>query len=253
MKTHLELESIRKRQPKERGIGLTYNIAKCKSGYGVYLKAVSGLSLIALRHKLPGIEVNLQDETSPDYGRITFNGNDIHGGLRVNSNRLARYKTELDCQQFIDKLVKLDALGQWKRINKIRVWLIDKDKVLLKLQYYQFHTTILGREYKMLTSQDKVAVERLAMDYAEQGERSRIRPTVARTKAFHPSQVQDIAERAEIKAYNVPGLKGMCKPLKDTGITNYDKRGVAGGGEFCRRITQRRKRTTTLSFFNKYR
>lgn len=253
MKTHLELESIRKRQPKERGIGLTYNIAKCKGGYGIYVKAISGLSLIALRHKLPGIDVNLQDETSPDYGHITFNGGEFSGGLPVNSNRLSRHKTIAECQQYIDRLKGLDPLEQWRRINKVRVWLVDKDKVLLKLQYYQFHTTILGREYKMLTSQDKEAVEKLAMNYAEQGERTRIHPTVARTKSFHPSQVSDIQERADIKAYNVPGLKGMCKPLKDTGITNYDKRGVAGGGEFCRRITQRRKRTTTLSFFNKYR
>jgi len=230
-------------------MAISYNVAlirKGGKGYGVYIKSLSNYALIhaIVSGHFPELSINLE-ETSPEYGKIKMDGNDFTGAVHVNSNRLGKFSTEVKANKFINSLKALSEAEQCKHLAKVRMWMVDKDKVLLRLQYYQLHTNMFGQEFKLLTSQDKAAIERLATDYAGDGVRVRIHKSVARTKAVHPSQVSEVLESSEAKAYNVPGLVGMCKPLSQQG-TRYN------GGEFSRRITQRRKRTTNVAFWNKY-
>lgn len=241
MRYLLERELKLKRDKVKKDFCITYNVAKCgRDFYGVYVKSLSGMAIYGLYFKFPEVNVDI-NENSATYGRITLDGKDFKGALKVNSNRLARFKSEQQAREYIKRLQALTFEQQITKLAKYRFWIVDKDNVLLKLQYYQFRRDILGTEYKLFTSQNKSLVEKLAIEYTMDGVKNRITPTVSRTKKVNKDLKEDVLSMAESKPYTPTGLTGMTKSIKDQ------------SGEFLRRVSQKRKRTTQVSFFNKYR
>ena len=233
-----------------RAPGITYNVAKCKGGYGVYVCALSGQSLADLCSLFPGLRLDV-DETSLTYAQILFHDEPITGAMRVNSNRLAKALSYAEGVRIIERLKAQPESQQLKRLAKVRMWLVNKDKVLVKGRYYQFHRDILGNMVKISTSQNRSKLAAIVDSYAADGVNAKIVPTVTRTKVLHPSQtveywdpnrkqiIEPITAGMDITPYTVKGIKGMCAPKQ--------------GPEAIQRISQKRKRTTSVAFHNKWR
>lgn len=233
-----------------RAPGITYNVAKCKGGYGVYVCALSGQPLADLCGMFPGMSIDV-DETSPTYAQILFQGEPIDGAMRVNSNRLAYAKSYAEGLKIVNRLKEQTERKQLDRLMRVRMWLVNKDKVLVKGKYYQFHRDVLGNMVKVTTSQNRDKLAALADSYITDGTPAKIVPTVTRTKVLHPSQtveywdadrkkiIEPITASMDTSPYPAKGIKGMCNPKR--------------GPEAIQRISQKRKRTTTVNFHSKYR
>lgn len=229
--------------------GVTYNAAKCKGGWGIYVCALSGQALAELCTLFPGMNLDI-DEESETYGQVLFMGTPYPGAARVNSNRIARAPSQKDAIRIIERLKLASPDKQLKLLSKVRMWLINKDKVLVKGRYYQLHRELLGDMVKMGTSQNVDQITGLANAYNEDGTKALAKPTVYRTKVLHPSETEEYwdAERKKIvtpitasmdlKAYDPGGHRGICNPKRGT--------------EALQRISQKRKRTSTVSFYNRW-
>lgn len=206
-------------------MAVTYTIRKCKGRkYGVYVKALSGIALKQLAHRMPELE------TIPDKGAI-----------QVNSNRIARYSTKDSAQRYINKIKKETEDTQIKRIGRLFMLPTDKDYEVSKLQYFKFIREFNGHTLQPFTTLDKQKVENLALLYSDDNTNAGYKRTRTTFVKAIPSDMADLKANGEVKREAAKGIKGMMKDFKDQ------------KNEFCNRLNGRRKRTTKLSFFQKYR
>lgn len=229
--------------------GITYNVTKCKGGYGVYLCALSGQALANLCGLFPGMRLDV-DENSETYAQVLLNDEPINA-VRVNSNRIARAPSHAEGLKIINRLKAQSEKQQLERIFKLRVWLVQRDKVLVKGKYFQVYRDILGKSVKIGTTQQHGKAQKLVNEFLADGTKAELKPSVTRTKVLHPHEtgeywdelnkrfVEPVTAGMVTTPYTASGITGMCSP----------KQGI----DAASRIMAKRKRTTKVSFYAKYR
>jgi hypothetical protein len=208
-------------------MAVTFIVSPCKKGYGVYVRALSGLALKELGYKLAELSPTDLENAS---------------GIPVFSDRLTRKGTKEGAENVIKRLSYLAEIEVIEIIRRLFLRPITKNYKLAKLQYYRLHWDYKGTDISPLTTQNKAHIESLAVAYSEQNSKSKLVKTVARTVKVNPETYTKVVERGELLPAIPQGeFKGMCAPIKDQTAT------------FTRRSKQKRKSTTTNRFWSKYR
>lgn len=215
-------------------MAITYNIAKCNDGYGIYMRAISGQELKALAFRVPEITIT-------DKNIILLNGLPLKGAMAVISDRISRKKTIEQANKALKKLKALPFERQIEICKKRFFKPVEKDFKIAKLQYTRLSWQHGNKWITPFTTQNIVQAEKLAMDYAQNGTKAKLTKTVGKNQKLSHTDYDKATLNGSLKKETAKGLRGMCKDIKDQ------------GPEMLNRISQRRKRTTTNQFFQKYR
>lgn len=204
-------------------MAITYNVASTGNKFGVYVRALSGSALEALRYKMPELTGNEK------------------GAIAVLSGRIARKNTITAANKVVSRLQVLPEQDQIEIIRGLSLRSIEKHHKLAKLQYFKLSRKFLSDYVIPFTTQNKVHAENVALSYAERGAPAVLHKTVGRNVKLTHKQYDKAVAIGELKPEIPQGLTGMCKPIKEQ------------ADQFFRRISQKRKATTRNSFWNKYR
>jgi hypothetical protein len=221
-------------------MAVTYLITRTKDRkFGVYVRALSGVSLSILSYKMPELDTLLWPvRKMPVNFGVTKEFKPSIGAIAVSSGRLVKKNTEQAAKDYVKKLKSEAEEKQVERLQKINLKPVTKDFECIKLQYFRFVRSYKGVKFSPFTTQNKDKVESLAVSYANDGITTSIKPTVARTVATTKDNSNKLKSIGEVKPAIPTGLKGMMKPIKEQ------------APEFIRRIQGRRKRSTTLAFWS---
>jgi hypothetical protein len=139
-------------------MAITYNIAKCKGGYGVYIRAISGEDLLSLS---PNSDVSV---------------------VRVTSGRLARKRSKQAAKNFIVRLKDEPAEVQRQRLLNTWIKIVPRDYKVVKVQNLKlFRETDNGEFIPLLSTANKNYAEHLALFYSgERNKQSFLRKTTTK-------------------------------------------------------------------------
>lgn len=158
-------------------MAVTFNIAKCKKGYGVYVRALSGFHLDHLRWKFPGI--------TPDTTVI-----------HTKSDRIARKRNKLAAKRYINKLKESpDILSL---LDRLFIKEIPKESIIVKLQYYRLNRKINGYYIKQVQSFNISYIQSLSLEYAETGINTTISKAFKRYHKIHPTELDELGNISTI-------------------------------------------------------
>lgn len=139
-------------------MAITYNIAKCKNGYGIYVRALSGQDLLS-------IAPNCTETVA-----------------RVTSGRLARKRSVLSAKNFIRRIKAEPAEIQHERIRNVWIKLAPRDYKVVKVQNLRLYREFDGgRMLPILSTIDKPYAEKMALYYSqERDKKSFLRKTTTK-------------------------------------------------------------------------
>lgn len=138
-------------------MAITYNVAKCRGGWGVYVRAVSGDDLRVIA---PGSSLSV---------------------LRVKSGRIARKRSKLSAKNYINRLTSEPIEAQRERIMS-RIWIktAPHDYQVVKVQTLKLFREHAGHMIPTVNTINRSYAESVALHYANRGLKSFLRKTVTK-------------------------------------------------------------------------
>jgi hypothetical protein len=202
-------------------MAVRFNVSECKKGYGVYVASLSGNALKELSFKFYGMDLTGVEK------------------LTVKSDRITRKPTLQAATKVKDQLNAIPEANQIDIIRRLFIKPCDKNYVAQTVQYFKISRIYDGQFIPLFSTPNKVHAESVATKYAGNNVPAKLTPTVKRTKFFNKEDLNAVKETMEVKAAVPKGITGICKPIAEQ------------GNETLNRIGQRRKRTTSVNFWNK--
>lgn len=139
-------------------MAITYNIAKCKKGWGVYVRAISGDELKTL---VPTIDRSV---------------------VRVTSGRLARKRSQQSAKFLISRIAKESSEEQINRLRNVWIKIAPRDYKVIRVQNLKvIRETDSGSLIPQLTTTNKTYAEKVALFYSlERNKKSFLRKTTTK-------------------------------------------------------------------------
>jgi hypothetical protein len=197
-------------------VTFTFSPTKDKKHFGIYIKSVSGLALLLLHDRLP----ELKPEHYALYSDIETKMIVKKGAVRLYCDRLARVDSEKKAIAYCKRLNKLPDDMAVNKIRHLYLKPIEKDLVILKVQYYKVLSALTGSMQAQFTTQDRTNAESVAIGYAERNIPAKLRKTVARAVILSKKALPHVINDIEVLASISQGRKGEIPNAK----TIYTKR-----------------------------
>jgi hypothetical protein len=138
-------------EDEQEKMAITYNIAKCRNGWGVYARAISG---IELRTLVPTT---------------------VESVLRVKSGRLARKRSKQAAKSFVSRIMREPPAQQIGRLQSTWLTLAPHDYQIVSVPRFTVFREFEGQTLSTLTTTDLNYAETVALHFAERGLRSFLR------------------------------------------------------------------------------
>ncbi len=124
----------------------------------------------------------------------------------------------------------------------------DKHFEVTKLQYFKVEREFNGNTLTPFTTQNKEHAERTALHYSQQGNKSGLVKTIGRHIKGNKESIAELKANGQVLNSSPKG--GRSKPSGNTSLQGICKDIKDQGPEMLRRISQKRKRTTTNTYWN---